>query len=154
MTSDVVLTIIAIVVPVVEILGIITAIHAVMHARTSQGSIAWAISLVTFPWVTLPLYWIFGRSKFHGYVDLRSSKDIDVKHIIKKVLKAAENHAMISVVQTGSERAIVDLARMPFTRFNDARLLVDGETTFNCIFRGIKSARDYILVQFSQRNLY
>jgi len=45
----VIYTIIAIVVPLVELLGILTAVHAVMNPRTSQGAIAWAISLVTFP---------------------------------------------------------------------------------------------------------
>ena len=39
-----------------------------MNARTSQGAIAWAISLVTFPWLALALYAIFGRNKFNGYL--------------------------------------------------------------------------------------
>jgi len=51
-----------------EFLGILTAMHAVMNVRTPQGSIAWAVSLVTIPVVTVPAYWIFGRNKFHGYV--------------------------------------------------------------------------------------
>jgi hypothetical protein len=38
-----------------------------MNARTFQGAIAWAISLVTFPWLALVLYAIFGRNKFNGY---------------------------------------------------------------------------------------
>ena len=52
-----------------EITGIVTALIAIRETRTPQGAVAWAISLVTFPIVSLPLYWIFGRSKFHGYVD-------------------------------------------------------------------------------------
>jgi cardiolipin synthase len=54
----------AIVVSMMELLGIIAAIHAIMNARTSQGAIAWGISLVTFPWIALVLYAIFGRNKF------------------------------------------------------------------------------------------
>ena len=40
----------------VEILGVLTAVHAVMGVRTAQGAIAWALSLVMFPYVALPLY--------------------------------------------------------------------------------------------------
>ena len=54
--TDLVYTIIALVVPLGELLGIIAAVHAVMHARTSQGAIAWAIALVTLPWLALVLY--------------------------------------------------------------------------------------------------
>ena len=60
---------------VVEIAAIFTAIVAVRETRTPQGAVAWAVSLVTFPWVSLPLYWIFGRTKFNGYVDaMRAGK--------------------------------------------------------------------------------
>ena len=51
----------------VHILGIANAGHAVMNVRSSRGAIAWAISLITFPWLAIPLYWIFGRSRFLGY---------------------------------------------------------------------------------------
>jgi cardiolipin synthase len=44
--ADVIYGIITIVISLVELLGILAAIHAVMNARTSQGAIAWAISLV------------------------------------------------------------------------------------------------------------
>ena len=44
---DTVLTIAAIALPLIELLGILAAVHAVMNARTSQGAAAWAIALVT-----------------------------------------------------------------------------------------------------------
>jgi cardiolipin synthase len=56
-------TIIVIVIPLVELLGILAAMHAIMNARTSQGAIAWAISLVTFPWLALILRSIFYMMK-------------------------------------------------------------------------------------------
>ena len=81
LNSDAVFMIFAIVVPMVELLGIIAAIHAVMNARTSQGAIAWGISLVTFPWIALVLYTIFGRNKFKGYVLLRNSKEKEINFL-------------------------------------------------------------------------
>ena len=67
---------IAIVVVVFEVLGILSAIHAVMSVRTPQGAIAWSVSLVTFPYVSVPAYWILGRNKFQGYV-LARQKELD-----------------------------------------------------------------------------
>jgi cardiolipin synthase len=55
------LTIFALVYVFVETFGFFAAIHAVMNAKTSQGAIAWGISLVTFPFLALPLYAVLGR---------------------------------------------------------------------------------------------
>ena len=49
------LTIVGAVLLVAEIIGILLAIHAVMQPRSSQGSIAWFIALITLPVVTIPL---------------------------------------------------------------------------------------------------
>ena len=53
-----------------HLLGALTSIHAILGVRTSQGAIAWAVSLNTFPYVAVPAYWVFGRSNFEGYVVL------------------------------------------------------------------------------------
>jgi cardiolipin synthase len=148
MNTDVVYSIIAIVVPLVELLGIVTAVHAVMNARTSQGAIAWAISLVTFPWLALVLYAIFGRNKFNGYVLLRSSKDLDIRHFIDKIKAEAATKELIREELAESEIALTRLADMPVTCYNKSRLLIDGHATFRSIFEGIESAEHYILVQF------
>ena len=51
---------------VFEILGVLSAVHAIMSSRTPQGSIAWAVSLVTLPYVSVPAYRVFGCNKFIG----------------------------------------------------------------------------------------
>src|SRR5690606_33157425 len=53
----------------IHILGIIAACHAVMNTRTSQGAVAWAVALVSIPYLTLIPYLFLGRSRFAGYVD-------------------------------------------------------------------------------------
>jgi cardiolipin synthase len=40
---------------VVELLGIASAIHALFTVRTPQGTVAWAVGLIAFPWLGLPL---------------------------------------------------------------------------------------------------
>ena len=146
--TDVIYGIIAIVVPLVELLGILTAVHAVMNARTSQGAIAWAISLVTFPWLALILYAIFGRNKFKGYVLLRSSKNLDIQHYIDNIRAEAAAKNLIRQDLSESQIALTRLADMTITRCNKSRLLIDGHETFRSIFEGIESAEQYILVQF------
>jgi len=63
-----------------EILGIISAVSAVMSVRTSQGAVAWVVSLITFPYVAVPAYWVFGRNRFHGYVNAYRVADLRAAH--------------------------------------------------------------------------
>lgn len=86
----------------IEVAAIFTAIRAVRDTRTPQGAIAWSISLITFPVMTLPLYWIFGRSKFHGYVDAmregeaRFKKLIGDKHNVPTIKAVSERRRPLS----------------------------------------------------------
>lgn len=52
---------IASIVVLFHVLGAISSVQAIMTARTSQGAIAWAVSLNTFPYVEVPAYWVLGR---------------------------------------------------------------------------------------------
>jgi cardiolipin synthase len=140
--------IVAIVITLVEILGIAAAIHAVMNTRTSQGAIAWGISLITFPWLALPLYAIFGRSKFKGYATIRHIGDEKARQVFETCRKEAVEKNLIIKELSGSEGALSKLVDLPMTRFNKSRLLIDGEETFQYIFDGIASAKEYILVEF------
>jgi cardiolipin synthase len=148
METDVIYTILVIAVPLVELLGILAAVHAIMNARTSQGAIAWAISLATFPWLSLILYAILGRNKFKGYVLLRNSKDQDIHHFIEKVQQDAFIRNLIHNDTAASGTTMGRLAEMPITRCNKSQLLIDGRETFRSLFAGIESAREYVLVQF------
>ena len=51
--------------------SIISALEAILKSRTSQGAVAWTISLLTFPFIALPAYLIFGRNRFDGYLEKR-----------------------------------------------------------------------------------
>jgi cardiolipin synthase len=145
---DLALTIAAVAVPLIEILGILAAMHAVMNARTSQGAVAWAIALVAMPFVTLFLYAIFGRNKFHGYVRMRSRRDAAIQHFADEIQDAARAKQIIRRPTTDAGRALVKLAGMPLVGANQSELLVDGEHTFGRMFEAIDAARSYVLVQF------
>lgn len=142
------LTILAVVLFLVELAGILTAVHAVMNARTSQGAAAWAIALVTLPLVAIVLYAVFGRNRFQGYVRMRSRRDARIHHQVDALWANAEQAGLIRQPTTEAERALIKLADMPILRGNQSRLLIDGRETFDKLFEDVAAARAYILVQF------
>ncbi len=133
---------------VFEILGVLSAVHAIMSARTPQGSIAWAVSLVTLPYVSVPAYWVFGRNKFRGYVLARQHELELIDDVIRQANDQITGVAALddwrSAAITGAEK----MARVPLTNGNNVTLLVDGDATFASIFEGIDAAEEYVLVQF------
>ncbi len=132
----------------IQILGILSAIRAVMDARTAQGAIAWAIALIAFPYVALPLFWIFGKRKFEGYVIERRSALSEASPIAKQAYQTLIDRGLLVRAEHARELPFERLAKLPFTTGNDAELLINGDATFASIFAGIESAREYVLVQF------
>ncbi|MGB5308113.1 MAG: phospholipase D-like domain-containing protein, partial [Arenicellales bacterium] len=140
--------IVAIILALFYVLGIISAVNAVMHARTSQGAIAWALSLITIPMLAVPAYWVFGRRKFEGYILARKSGS-DITELIPDEQKKKFTPYISNYGDSHPEtRAAEKLALIPLMNGNDCELLIDGEATFSSIFDGIEKAEDYILVQF------
>ncbi|MGB6336140.1 MAG: cardiolipin synthase [Thermoanaerobaculia bacterium] len=133
---------------VFHVVGFFSSLDAVMSARTSQGAIAWAVSLNTFHYLAVPAYWVLGRSRFEGYVNARQDGDHEIRHIAL----GAKEQLMDVISQRSSDnqssRAGEQIARIPYLRGNEVELLVDGQATFDNIFAGIDAAKEYVLVQF------
>ncbi|QJQ96678.1 MULTISPECIES: cardiolipin synthase [Halomonadaceae] len=130
----------------VHLLGLLSAVLALLSSRTSQGAIAWIISLVTFPYVALPAYWIFGRPRFYGYVSARGERDTVLRRVLMRYREQVEPYLADS--NLAEVRAVEHLAKMPLTSGNHAELLIDGEATFESLFAGIDAAEEYLLIQF------
>ncbi|HOW77107.1 MAG TPA: cardiolipin synthase [Candidatus Competibacteraceae bacterium] len=148
--SDLVILISA-VVALIHTLGVLSAIHAVARVRTPQGAIAWAISLLTFPYIALPLYWILGRNHFHGYVEAlqRGALEQADRGGIAMILERLRDHQVdLSPERAGDLQVLAPLSRVPYTQGNVLELLVDGEATFDAIFTALEAAERYILIQF------
>jgi len=131
-----------------HVLGVISSIHAVMSTRTSQGAIAWAVSLNTFPYLAVPAYWVFGRSKFEGYVVARRQTDDRNERIERRARETVALYRIAESERSETVRAAEALAEMPVLRRNRVDLLIDGDATFTSILKGIDEAKEYILVQF------
>ena len=132
-------------------LGLIAALHAVLTVRTAQGAIAWALSLMFIPYLTLIPYLVFGRSTFDAYIKARRQANVEMRKAIadlnwrpwvEEALAARSSQAYASL------RAMPKLGRMPCLANNQVQLLVNGEATFEAIFQAIEQAREAVLVQF------
>jgi len=131
-------------------LGVLSSAHAVMTTRTPQGAVAWAVSLLTFPYLAVPAYWILGRSRFGGYVDARQDSKSDLGRYATLALDPLGAYAVPEEIMLAvpAGRAAERLSGMPYLTHNEAELLVDGEVTFASILKGLERAREYILFQF------
>jgi cardiolipin synthase len=131
-----------------HVLGIVSAISAVLHVRTAQGAIAWTVALVTLPYVTVPLWWVFGRRRFAGYYERWADRRDRVDELVRPARADAAAHAVHVERRIPDYEALKALAAWPLTQGNDIDLLVDGEPTFADIAAGIDRAKLYVLVEF------
>ncbi len=140
---------IGIVALLLHVLGVLTAIHAVMTARTSQGAIAWALFLTLFPYATLPAYGLFGRGKFQGYVKARRAGDSQIDHIARA---SGKKDALVSRArrrrQTQSIRPSKNWPKCRSRATTMPSSCINGREAFPAMFAGMEAAKDYIIVQF------
>jgi hypothetical protein len=104
-------------VALIYLAAVAAALEALVRARTAQGSIAWVVSLLTLPYLSLPAYLIFGRNRFDGY--LRERRQIEA--LISGQLKEARSELHdFSASDTNKDfyRSLHRLARLPTVRGN------------------------------------
>ncbi|NLP64490.1 cardiolipin synthase [Paraburkholderia sacchari] len=143
---------------ITHLLGLIAAGHAILNTRTSQGAIAWAVSLATMPYFTLIPYLFLGRSKFEGYADARRLRNETLRtraHMPGWRPPGSPDDELDHTVDWPADelstrmiRSFSHLAGMPLVAGNTVRTLVNGEATFSAIFDAIEQARRYVIVQF------
>ncbi|MDF7822933.1 cardiolipin synthase [Pontiellaceae bacterium B12227] len=131
-----------------HILGIISTLHVLMTGRTSQGTIAWGVTLNTFPVVAVPAYWILGRSKFEGYVTTKRMANSDFDREYQYLIDQLSAHRIPKADLPFGGVAAELVADLPFLTGNKTELLINGEKTFDSILKGMAEAEHYILFQF------
>ena len=133
---------------IVHGLGIVSAAHAVMVVRSSRGAIAWSISLITFPWLAIPLYWILGNNEFKEYAEALQKAHSEKHDLVSQAYgeiikyKAVLPNKLITI-----EKLVEIFTPLPFTTGNKIELLIDGQQTYTAMLKAIAKAQDYILLQ-------
>ena len=128
--------------------GVMHMVHALMHVRTSQGAIAWVLSLLLMPFVAIPLYWLLGRRRFSREIGGRRVKDSRLAALAIGMMERLRRYEVDIPDDDAFERAAKMLGGLPFTRGNRLELLIDGEETFDNIFETIRSAKKHLCVNF------
>ena len=126
-----------------HILGLISSLHSVMSTRTTQGTIAWVISLNTMPYIAVPAYWILGRNRFKGYVKAHQTSERNLDKYEQMIENDLGPYRIPEADIQVSGRAAEKLTDMPYLKANHVELLIDGEATFDSIIQGIDEAESY-----------
>lgn len=133
---------------IVHGLGILTAAHAVMVVRSSRGAIAWGISLITFPWVAIPLYWILGKNEFFEYAQALQNAYREKHNLVSQAYgEILKYKAVLPDNLSAIEKLTEVFTPLPFTTGNKIELLIDGQQTYAAMLSAIAQAQDYILLQ-------
>ena len=120
-------TFIAVALVLVYVMAIVSALEVIIKARTAQGAVAWTISLLTLPYITVPLYLVFGRNKFDGYLEQRDQIEEESLRLIRKTSGMVAEHIVPVSNDTPLYASLFNLARMPATTGNKVDLLIDGQ---------------------------
>ena len=126
----------------IYLLAMVCAVREIMNSRTSQGSIAWLLSLALLPVPTVFLYLLFGWKAFDDSATDRIRNGRAARPLRAKDL------ALIDRETSHKWPVQVKVSEVPFLNGNEVELLIDGRATFDSIFAGIEKAREYLLVQF------
>lgn len=134
---------------IIQITGIVLAIRAILIARTPQAAIGWGLALVVFPYLGIPLFLIFGESRFSGYTLAGSGESEALDEALMRTQAALVPFAAsLGEQYKDAERLALSLRDLPPTRGNRTKLLVDGEQTFSAIFEAMNGAKEFVVVQF------
>lgn len=131
-----------------EIVALWMVVFVLLDGRTSQGTLAWILSLIFMPFISVPLFLFFGRRRFAGYLQARQqdSRDFD-QTLPESVRKRIEERACKPEGRSFLLDALEKIVEMPTVDGNKLHLLIDGEDTFSSILQHLDQARDYVLLQ-------
>lgn len=124
------------------LLALAFIVSEVLHSRTSQGSVAWILSLLTLPFPMTFFYAVFGLKLFDDYAALQTHSG----RVLRKV-RAAKTK-IVDQPATAEFPVLANVSQLPFLSGNEVELLIDGAATFDSIFAGITAAKETLLIQF------
>ncbi len=133
---------------IIHISGVVAAAHAVMNSRTSQGTIAWVVSLLILPYVSLWFYLVLGRNKFNGYAEAHRQAYLEFKDSINQIYYELDQYSVEAIKPLISVQSISrDIHGIAFQKGNAARLLINGEETYAEMKARMRHATSYICLQ-------
>ena len=130
---------------VFQLTGLFLAARVILSNRSTQGTIAWILSLMLLPVAAVPMYLLFGRNRLEFYVKARRSIEEKFKQEHASVALNENSDAL----QTDTRWHILEnLANMPLAQGHSTRFFFDGQATFDAMLKDLESAESYLLFQF------
>ena len=130
------------------VLAILCSARAILKSRTPQGAVAWTVGLLSFPIVSVPLYVVFGRSKFNGYRIKRQTLDRRARDELSKIARVSDHEVAAPEALVNLGAVVAATKQAGFTANNKISLLVDARNAYPAMFEEISKAKKYILFQF------
>src|SRR3982751_2343960 len=103
------------------VLALIFVVSEIFRSRTSQGSIAWIITLLILPFPMTLIYAIFGIKSFDDYAAVQTHSG----RVLRKV-RAAKTK-ILDQPATAEFPVLANVSQLPFLSGNDVELLIDGK---------------------------
>jgi cardiolipin synthase len=130
------------------LLGLICAAMAIMRSRTPQGATAWVMSLITFPFLSVPAFILLGRNKFEGYNSKRRILDQKIQRQLDELTPITSEFTPCIDEMKMITRLVSPPNQPGFTRRNKIKLLINADEAFPEMLEEIEKATEYIVFQF------
>ena len=126
-----------------------TISHALVNVRTSQATVAWTVGLISLPIITLPLYWVLARNRFHGYREVIREVESRQRDSVSNIQTELRTKSYTrSTSQNSVIEQVADVMDTPLSLAADCDLLIDGKAFFECLFAEIAKATEYVYLEF------
>ncbi len=120
--------------------GIILAFHAIYHARSPQGAVAWILSLVLLPIPSIAFYLGLGTGRIR-----RRMKQVLPETSARHIMSLWQDHLG---EQSRAEHSIANLTQIRACSGNRLQLLKNGMETYRSLLEAMEVARESIQLEF------
>ena len=129
---------------IIYALGALCAGEVLYKGRTSQGKIAWIISLILMPVLAIPAYFLFGSRKFYGYVLAHKEGRAPLDKLLVETNKVIENNKVLNTELNIYEK----ISNLLTTKGNKVDVFNTGKTKYENLFKDIEEATKSILIEY------
>ncbi len=137
------------IVPILHAIGLLNALDAVQNMRSPQGGVAWVITLILFPYIALPAYWVFGPRRFMSYKKKILNSRKSFRNVYQQDKQRNDSQKLnISFERSEEIKFFEKIADSSLTTGNKIVFHTKGEEFFNDLSESIENAKDYIIMQY------
>jgi cardiolipin synthase A/B len=120
--------------------ALLVGFEAIRRARTPQGAVGWAVFLIAWPMVAVPLYLLIGYARVQSYAEARREAD----HALPDGSDAAMPPGAAAA---GRLAPVAAVSLHPVSGGNGATLLPDAAGAYDAMLAAIDGAERYVLFQ-------